>query len=108
MQRAFFMALASSVFVVFATRIQRDALHVFPPKEAWFTSPVDHFSFTSNATFNLRYLVYDEWFGSQGSRKSVLFYCGNEADIYSFYDATGLMFDIASEIGALLVFAEHR
>ena len=38
----------------------------------------------------------------------ILFYCGNEANVELYVNATGLMWERAPELGALLVFAEHR
>ncbi|XP_053161841.1 lysosomal Pro-X carboxypeptidase isoform X3 [Hemicordylus capensis] len=39
---------------------------------------------------------------------SMLFYTGNEGDITWFANNTGLMWNIAEELNAILVFAEHR
>ncbi|XP_077864625.1 dipeptidyl peptidase 2-like, partial [Saccoglossus kowalevskii] len=38
----------------------------------------------------------------------IFFYTGNEGPITAFADNTGLMFDIAPQFKALLIFAEHR
>ncbi|XP_060537305.1 lysosomal Pro-X carboxypeptidase [Cylas formicarius] len=67
--------------------------------------PLDHFSFTSNATFKLRYLVNDTYFRQPSP---VFFYTGNEGDISMFAQNTGFLFDSAPEFKALIVFAEHR
>ena len=36
------------------------------------------------------------------------FYCGNEANVELYVNATGLMWEHAEKAGAVLVFAEHR
>ncbi|VFV21189.1 lysosomal pro-x [Lynx pardinus] len=67
---------------------------------------VDHFGFTTDKTFKQRYLLADEhWKKDDGS---ILFYTGNEGDIVWFCNNTGFMWDVAEELKAMLVFAEHR
>ena len=39
---------------------------------------------------------------------AIWFYCGNEANVELYINATGLMWENAEAAGALLVFAEHR
>lgn len=63
------------------------------------------FSFTTNITFKLRYLVNDSYHVQRGP---IFFYTGNEGDIVNFAQNTGFMFDIAKQFNALLIFAEHR
>ena len=55
----------------------------------------------------MRYLVDDTyWDPATGP---ILFYAGNEGDIYSFYDNTGFMTEtVAEETKGLVVFGEHR
>lgn len=75
-------------------------------KTYYFYQKIDHFGFLSNATFKQRYLVNDQhWHQENGP---ILFYTGNEGDITWFCNNTGLMWDVAEELGAMLVFAEHR
>jgi lysosomal Pro-X carboxypeptidase len=74
------------------------------------TQPLDHFSFSvphtgCDATFRQRYFVYDAWHKPGGP---IWFYCGNEAPVTLYVNATGLMWQNAEAFGALLVFAEHR
>jgi len=75
-------------------------------KEYWYTTQVDHFSFANNDVYKMRYLVNDTWWDGNGG--PIFFYAGNEGDITLFLQNTGLMFDIAPEFSALIVFAEHR
>ncbi|XP_063241210.1 lysosomal Pro-X carboxypeptidase isoform X2 [Bacillus rossius redtenbacheri] len=67
---------------------------------------VDHFSFTNNHSFKLKYLVNDTFWNHDGG--PIFFYTGNEGPIETFAENTGFMWEIAPEFSALLVFAEHR
>ncbi|MBN3308859.1 PCP carboxypeptidase, partial [Amia calva] len=67
---------------------------------------IDHFGFAEDATFKQRYLVADQHWHKDGG--PILFYTGNEGDITWFCNNTGFMWDVAEELGAMLVFAEHR
>ncbi|KAG8260744.1 hypothetical protein J6590_090063 [Homalodisca vitripennis] len=68
---------------------------------------LDHFTFLSNATFKLRYLVNDSYW-SPDTNAPIFFYVGNEGDITLFVQNTGFIWEIAPEFNALVVFAEHR
>ncbi|XP_013394465.1 lysosomal Pro-X carboxypeptidase-like [Lingula anatina] len=67
---------------------------------------VDHFSFTNDDTYMMRYLVADQFWDQKGG--PIFFYTGNEGDITWFCNNTGFMWDIAPKFKAMLVFAEHR
>jgi lysosomal Pro-X carboxypeptidase len=67
---------------------------------------LDHFSFVNNATFKLRYLINNQYVDNDES--PILFYTGNEGDIELFAQNTGFMWKAASELKAIVVFAEHR
>lgn len=67
--------------------------------------PLDHFSFTVNDTFRLRYL-YNSSFWQEGG--PIFFYPGNEGSVDMFVQGTGFLWEIAPRFGALVVFAEHR
>ncbi|NWS53083.1 PCP carboxypeptidase, partial [Chunga burmeisteri] len=67
---------------------------------------IDHFGFDQNFTFQQRYLVADQYWKKENG--SILFYTGNEGDITWFCNSTGFMWDVAEELNAMLVFAEHR
>ncbi|XP_054649363.1 lysosomal Pro-X carboxypeptidase isoform X1 [Dunckerocampus dactyliophorus] len=72
----------------------------------YFDQKIDHFGFLEDGTFKQRYLVADkQWRQPAGP---ILFYTGNEGDIAWFCNNTGFMWDVAGELGAMLVFAEHR
>ena len=76
--------------------------------EYWFDAVVDHFNFrpTTPSTFPLRYFVNDQYYHNSSS--PVLFYAGNEADIMQFVKNSGFLWEAAKELGAMVVFAEHR
>jgi pimeloyl-ACP methyl ester carboxylesterase len=84
--------------------------HGFNPNmtEYWFDAVVDHFNFrpTLQSTFPLRYLVNDQYYANSSS--PVLFYAGNEANIYQFVNNSGFLWEAAIELQAMIVFAEHR
>lgn len=48
---------------------------------------LDHFTFTTNATFKLRYLVNDTYWSAK-SNAPIFFYTGNEGDIALFAQNT--------------------
>jgi len=55
----------------------------------------------------MRYLVDRTYFNEESG--PILFYAGNEGDIWTFYDNSGFMTQtLAQEFGALVVFGEHR
>lgn len=53
----------------------------------WFEVDIDHFGFeTDLGTYKMRYLVEDKYWDGKGP---ILFYTGNEGDIWTFYKNTG-------------------
>ena len=75
----------------------------------YFAAKIDHFDNhgADEATYQMRYLVNKSHFDA--STGPILFYAGNEGDIWSFYDNTGFMTEnLAETYGALVVFGEHR
>lgn len=59
----------------------------------------------------MRYIVDDQYFKNttSGNLRPIFFYCGNEGDIWDFYDNSGFMTTtLAKQFGALVVFGEHR
>ncbi|XP_016994255.2 lysosomal Pro-X carboxypeptidase [Drosophila takahashii] len=73
-----------------------------------FPVPVDHWSFSSNATFNIRYLYNDSFVDKANARTPIFFYTGNEGDIELFAQNTGFLWEQAERQRALVIFAEHR
>ena len=74
----------------------------------WHSQLIDHFGERCGpgATFRQRVFVNDEHFVAADG--VVLFYTGNEADVTLYVNHTGLMWENARDLRALLVFAEHR
>lgn len=57
--------------------------------------------------YSERYLVDDTYWDPLTG--PILFYAGNEGDIYSFYENSGFMTEtVAEETKGLVVFGEHR
>ncbi|ENN80327.1 hypothetical protein YQE_03319, partial [Dendroctonus ponderosae] len=90
------------LLLLFATAVQGEE-YGFVTK--YIDMPLDHFSFTTNTTFKLRYLVNDSYFSND---QPIFFYTGNEGDISMFAQNTGFLFELAEKMGALIIFAEHR
>jgi len=54
----------------------------------------------------MRYLIDDTYYDGKGP---IIFYAGNEGDVWSFWDNSGFMTTtLAEEFNALVVFGEHR
>ena len=72
------------------------------------SQPCCHDSFVAGSPrFEQRFLV-NASFWNNGSAGPVLFYSGNEGAIEGFATATGWQWELAQQVGALVVFAEHR
>ena len=84
------------------------------PQEYFFSTKLNHqASPADNTTFKIRYLVDDQyWTESQNDEnktRPILFYAGNEGNVWGFYKNSGFMTTtLAKEMGALVVFGEHR
>jgi lysosomal Pro-X carboxypeptidase len=72
----------------------------------FFTQSVDHFGFNQVDTYQQRYIISDKYW--QGAGSPIFFYTGNEGDIQWFCENTGFVWEQAEQLGALVVFAEHR
>lgn len=99
--------------------------HTFTPADrpsilncTWqnFTQKVDHFG-DNPGTFPQRVCLYSKWWKSpsnntfnapDGAPGPILFYTGNESPVDEYVNNTGLMWELGEQLGALLVFAEHR
>ncbi|XP_077499993.1 lysosomal Pro-X carboxypeptidase-like [Amblyomma americanum] len=75
-------------------------------KEYKFRTKLDHFAFHNNKTFEIRYVMADQYWDHDGG--PIFFYAGNEAELEKFIRNTGVMWEWAPEFNALVVFAEHR
>lgn len=75
-------------------------------KEYKFRTKLDHFAFHNNKTFEIRYVMADQYWNRDGG--PIFFYTGNEEQLEKFITNTGIMWEWAPEFEALVVFAEHR
>lgn len=76
----------------------------------WFTQRIDHFGPAApggRGQFQQRYFVCGLEYRT-AAEDPVFFYCGNEADVTLYVNATGLMWESAPGFKAVMVFAEHR
>ena len=69
-----------------------------------FTTDLDHFSFDDRKT-DIRVITDDRFYQPGGP---VLFYTGNEGAIELFCENTGFQREAAEQLGAKVVFMEHR
>ena len=77
-------------------------------KQYWFETYTDHFDSKGKSDkFKMRYLVNEQYWDPETG--PILFYAGNEGDVFSFYDNSGFMTEtVAQETKGLIVFGEHR
>lgn len=73
-----------------------------------FAVPLDHFNFLSNENFTIRYLYNDSFVQKDDTMYPIFFYTGNEGDIEWFAQNTGFMWELAEQLHAMVIFAEHR
>lgn len=79
------------------------------PQELYYDATIDHFTNhgAGSATYKMRYLVDDTYFNEETG--PIIFYAGNEGDVWTFFDNSGFMTTtLAEQFGALVVFGEHR
>lgn len=79
----------------------------------YYNQPLDHFSPSTNLTFNQRYCVYDGYQDQNLANdfiSPIFFYTGNESPLDEYVNNTGLVYELAAKphFSALVVFAEHR
>lgn len=71
-----------------------------------FDALIDHFTYSRNSTFPLRYAMADQYWNRKGG--PIFIYTTNEGSIEDHISSTGLMWEWARDFKALLVFPEHR
>ncbi|XP_030374874.1 putative serine protease F56F10.1 [Scaptodrosophila lebanonensis] len=107
-------SLASSRDLPFFVKSLRD-LHRGPPQlpmksraepvTGWITQKIDHFDESNTDTYQMRYLVNDE-FETEGS--PIFIFVGGEWEIEPSMVKGGLWYDLAKEHNGVLVYTEHR
>ena len=75
---------------------------------SWHEQQLDHFDFSERRVFQQRVFTFEGFWDKTNPSAPILFYCGNEANVELYVNATGLMWERAASLKALLVFAEHR
>lgn len=95
-----------SIFILIALIVTIQSSCGFKYTVKSFDVLLDHFTFTDNATFPIRYLFNDSYV--QDHKSPILFYTGNEGDIELFAENTGFVWRAAQELSGMVVFAEHR
>jgi pimeloyl-ACP methyl ester carboxylesterase len=81
---------------------------------AFFTQPLDHFAPRGKSpTFEQRYCIYDGYAtksnqSNNTARSPILFYTGNESPLEQYINHSGLMWELAPQLQAKVVFVEHR
>ena len=79
------------------------------PTENWYEATIDHFDNhgAGSATYQMRYLEDNTFYDADNG--PIIFYAGNEGDIYTFFDNSGFMTTtLAEKFGAKVLFGEHR
>ena len=89
-------------------KANKNDVRLDPPEEYMFETKLDWYdSEGESSTFQMRYLINRQYWDPETG--PILFYSGNEGDIYGFYDNVGFMTEtIAQETKGLIVFGEHR
>lgn len=80
-------------------------------EEKFITMDVDHINNHgegTSQTYQMRYLI-DQSNSNDVVNPPILFYCGNEGDVFNFYNNSGFMTDtLAKKYKGVVLFGEHR
>jgi len=72
-----------------------------------YNQTLDHFNRQNDGTFAQRYFVLSAYYKGHGS--PVFAYCGGEqGDLYQEWDRYGFVLELAKDVGALVIYMEHR
>ncbi|GBP53518.1 Putative serine protease K12H4.7 [Eumeta japonica] len=83
--------------------LQRDARNV---QTLWITMPIDHFDPHNRDTFQMRYMVNEQFFG--GDDSPIFIFVGGEWAISTGWLLAGNMYTMAEENNGYMVYTEHR
>ena len=74
----------------------------------FFTQPLNHFVPRGRSpSYSQRYCIYTRY-ATDNKTSPILFYTGNESPLEQYINHTGLIWELAPELNARVVFAEHR
>jgi lysosomal Pro-X carboxypeptidase len=75
----------------------------------FFEQPLNHFSLPrdKSPTYRQKYCIIDDYVVN-ATNATILFYTGNESPVEQYINNTGLMWELAEDFNALIVFMEHR
>ena len=61
------------------------------PEIHWYNSQLDYINSTdTSSTFKLRYILDKQYYKPDDTKPNIaLFYCGNEANVFTFYNTSG-------------------
>jgi len=77
------------------------------PQNRTFLTRVDHFNGSNWAKWDMHYIIDRDNYNPESG--PILFYAGNEGGVWNFYNNSGFITDtLAKEMGAMVIFAEHR
>jgi len=86
--------------------------HAINPLQHQFETKLDYFSTVNEQKFNMRYIVDTSYYDRITNKeylRPVLFYMGNQGDIWEQYRNSGYITKyLANKWHGLVVFAEHR
>ena len=78
--------------------------------EFFLDTPINHFTTNGTmATYKMRFLLDDSYVKPGDQNPPILFYCGNEGDVWTFYNNSGFMTkNLSAALNGLVLFGEHR
>lgn len=71
------------------------------------TQPLSHFERGNKGTYQQRLCIYDGYY-QPNTGAPIFLYTGNESPVDEYVNNTGLMWNLAEKMSALIIFAEHR
>lgn len=107
-------AAATAAAAARATTLHTDSIPLDPRpsaancSELFFEQPLDQSNYRRQPTWRQRYFLCDQFLRGDEPAPTILFYVGNEGGVTNAVNNLGLLWELAAEWGALLVWAEHR
>lgn len=107
-------AAAAAVASARQTALRTDSTQLKPRRSAadcselFFEQPLNQFNYNEQRNWQQRYFLCTQFLRRDEPAPSIMFYVGNEGGVTSAVNSFGLLWELAAEWGALLVWAEHR